>query len=276
MDANTRTGGSASRLATTTAPGCDRAHPTRVGGELYGYPDRRAVNALVGVDAKADGVQVDRHGRRRGNPRADFCGGYSWCIRLNPDVGPEGTTDPGAVKGWGVGEDGCVSGTIDEVFIEVYPQVRLESGGFRTDFTRYGAASHYYQPIRPGRNNRVLLRLPVRHEQGGNTGYVNGYVTYRGGPVPDPERNLRIRAFSLGRGPECGIEGFAASAERLQEGRSGTATYYRTPPLAAGRCGAAAQRYSIQVTCLLLPGSNRQVRHVDVTRGHGKRIDFAF
>jgi hypothetical protein len=276
MDADAKTPGPASPLPTVVAPGCDSAHPTRIGGEIYGYPDRRAVNALVAVDAKADGVQVDRHGRRRDDPRGDFCGGYSWCIRLNPDVGPEGATDPAAVREWGTGDDGCVSAKIDEVFIEVYPQVKDESGGFHTDFTRYGAASHYRQPITPGRDNRVLLRLPVRYELGGNTGYVNGYVTYRGGPVPDPERNLVIRAFTLGRGPECGVEGFAASAERLQQSRSGTATYYRTPPLAAGRCGAASQRYSIQVTCKLLPGPNRQVKHVDVAKGSRKRIDFAF
>ena len=106
---------------------------------------------------------------------------------------------------------------------------------------------------------------------------MNGYITYRGGPVPDPERNLVIRAFSLGRGPECGVEGFAASAERLGQGSAGTATYYRTPPLAAGRCGAASQRYSLQVTCKLLAGSNRrQIRHVNIVRGRGWRIDFAF
>lgn len=131
---------------------------------------------------------------------------------------------------------------IDQVFIEVYPQSRDESARFRTDFAHYGAASHYHQPIDPDRDNRVLLRLPLRFEQGGNTGDVNGYVTYRGRPVPDPERNLRIRAFSPGAGPDCGIEGFAASAEKLQQASAGTATYYRTPPLAAGRCGAASQR----------------------------------
>jgi hypothetical protein len=276
MEANARTVGAASPLTTTLAPGCDGAHPTRISGEIHGYPDGRAVNALIGVDAHAGGVQVDRHGRRRGDPRAEFCGGYSWCVRVNPDLGPEGSSDPGAVREWGTGEDACCAALVDEVFIEVYPQARDDAGGFHTDFARYGAACHYYQPIRPGRRNRVLLRLPVRFEQGGNTGYVNGYVTYRGGPVPDPERNLRIRAFSLGRGPECGVEGFAASAERLEPSRSGTATYYRTPPLAAGRCGAASQRYSIQVTCKLPPRPNRQVRHVDVAKGSRIRVDFAF
>jgi hypothetical protein len=276
MNANAKTAASRAALPMAVAAGCDGAHPTRLGGEIYGHPDRRAVNALIGVDAHADGVQVDRHGRRRGDPRAEFCGGYSWCVRVNPDVGPEGTEDPAAVRVWGTGEDGCCSAAIDEVFIEVYPQVQYEPGSFRTNFTRYGEASHYRQPIRPGRDNRVLLRLPLRYELGGNTGYVSGYVTFQGRPVRDPERNLVIRAFSLGSGPECGIEGFAASAERLQPGSSGTATYYRTPPLAAGRCGQASQRYSIQVTCKLAPEPNRQVRHVDVVKSRGKRVDFAF
>jgi hypothetical protein len=64
MDAS-RTGGSASPLAAAPAlaPGCDGAYPTRISGEPYGYPDRRALGALIGIDAHADAVQVDRHGR---------------------------------------------------------------------------------------------------------------------------------------------------------------------------------------------------------------------
>src|SRR5262249_4351978 len=77
-------------------------------------------------------------------------------------------------------------------------------------------------------DNQVGLRLPLRDELGGNTGYVNGYITLDGGPVPDPASNLVIRAFTLGRGPECGVEGLAASAERLATSSSGLATYYRT------------------------------------------------
>jgi len=256
--------------------GCDSARPTRIGGRLYGHPDNRAVNALIGVDAKAGGVQVDQDGRPRNDPAADFCDGYSWCIRVNPDFGPDGTTDLSAVKVWGTGGDGCASATIDQVFIEIYPQVQYEPNKFRTDFTRYGAAAHYYQPIIPGQNNQLLLRLPLRAEQGGNTGYVHGYITFHGGPVPDPHSNLVIRAFSHGRGPECGVEGFAASAERLAQSSSGTATYYRIPPLAGGRCGATSQRYSIKVTCKLSPGSGPVTKHVDITRGVGKRIDFVF
>jgi hypothetical protein len=272
-------GGSVPALALSNAPGCDSAHPTRIGGEIYGFPDRRAINAIIGVDAKANGVQVDRDGRKRGDPRAHFSGGYSWSIRVNPEIGPEGTTDPGAERFWGLGEEGCASAKIDQVFIEIYPQVQFEPGRFRTDFTRYGAASHYHQPIRSGRRNWVLLRLPVRNEQDGqhgNTGYVDGFITFQGRPVRDPEENLVIRAWSHGRGPECGVKGFAASAETLRLNRRGTATYYRTPPLAAGRCGEASQRYSIQVTCKLLSGPNRKTQHAEVAKGRHRTRSFKF
>jgi hypothetical protein len=265
--------GSVPALALSNAPGCDSAHPTRICGEIYGYPDRRAVNAIIGVEAKANGKPVDRHGRPLQRP------GYSWSIRVNPQVGPEGTTDPSAQRLWGLGEEGCVSAKIDQVFIEIYPQVQDEPGHVQTDWTRYGGASHYYQPIRPGRRNWVLLRLPVRNDQDerhGNTGYVDGLITFRGRPVPDPKDNLVIRAWSHGRGPECGVKGFAASAEILRPNRQGTATYYRTPPLAAGRCGAVSQRYSIQITCKLLSGANRKTQHAEITKGRHRTRSFKF
>jgi hypothetical protein len=95
-------------------------------------------------------------------------------------------------------------------------------------------------------------------------------------PVPNPKDNLVIRAWSHGRGPECGVKGFAASAETLQLNRQGTATHYRTPPLAAGRCGATSQHYSIQITCKLLSGPNRKTQRADITKGGQKRLNFSF
>jgi hypothetical protein len=116
-------------------------------------------------------------------------------------------------------------------------------------------------------------------ELGGNTGYVNGYITANGGPVPNPTSpttGLRIRAFPLGSGPECGVKGFAASAEQLATSGSGTATFYRTPPLAGGRCGAATQAYSLQVDWLQPNPDQCQVRHIDIADGRGIRVDFVF
>jgi hypothetical protein len=63
MDAS-RTGDRLSaRRGARPRPGVRRRLPTRIIGELYGYPDRRALAALIGIDAHADAVQVDRHGR---------------------------------------------------------------------------------------------------------------------------------------------------------------------------------------------------------------------
>ena len=255
--------------ASAVVPGCDSAHPTRIGGGLYGYPDDRALNALIGVDAhRSDGQQVNRDGAVIDTT------GYSWVVHVNPELPPEGSSDPRARRDWNDPVLQCVAANVAEVFLEVYP--RRPPNGSVTDFTRYGEAAHYRQRVTSNADNQVLLRLPVRDEQGGNTGYVNGYVTANGGPVTDPARNLRIRAFPLGSGPECGVEGFAASAEQLATSGSGTSTFYRTPPLAGGRCGAATQTYSLQVTWLQPSSPQRQVRYVDVADGRGLRVDFKF
>jgi hypothetical protein len=260
-------GGPMAPAALAVVPGCDSAHPTRIGGGLYGYPDTRALNALIGVDAKnKDGQKVNRDGT------VITTKGYSWVVRVNPELPPEGSSDPRLRRDWNDPVLQCVSANVREVFLEVYP--RRPPNGSVTDFTRYGEAAHYRQQITPGADNQILLRLPVRDEQGGNTGYVNGYITANGGPVADPTHNLRIRAFPLGSGPECGVEGFAASAEQLQTSSSGTATYYRTPPLAGGRCGAATQTYSLHVDWL--QHDQCQVRHVDIADGRGIRVDFVF
>jgi|Tabmets5t2r1_1033131.scaffolds.fasta_scaffold13616_1 hypothetical protein len=255
--------------ASAVVPGCDSAHPTRIGGGLYGYPDNRALNALIGVDAKnANGQRVNRDGT------VISTAGYSWVVHVNPELPPQGSTDPGARRDWNDPVLQCASANVRQVFLEVYP--RRPPNGSVTDFTRFGGAAHYRQPITPNADNQILLRLPVRDEQGGNTGYVNGYITANGGPVANPTTNLRIRAFPTASGPECGVEGFAASAEQLATSGSGTATFYRTPPLAGGRCNAATQEYSLQVTWLQPNPDQMQCRHVNIADGRGVRVDFVF
>jgi hypothetical protein len=218
--------------ALAVAPGCDSAHPTRIGGGLYGYPDTRALNALIGVDAKnASGQKVNRDGTPISTP------GYSWVIHVNPELPPEGSSDPQIRRDWNDPVLQCVSAQVRQVFLEVYP--RRPPNGSATDWTRYGEAAHYRQPITSGADNQ-------------------------------------IRAFPLESGPECGVEGFTASAEQLQPSSSGTATFYRTPPLAGGRCGAATQTYSLQVTWLQPNPDQRQVRHVNIADGRGTRVDFVF
>jgi len=170
-----------------------------------------------------------------------------------------------------------VDGSVVQLSIEVYPKIRINRYALRTDFSRYGAAAHYYQPVTPGATTRVDLRLPASWEvAGGNTGWVAGYLTYRGAAIP-PERITRVRAFTTGRGPECGVEGFAAGATELAVTQDGTATRYKVSFLAAGRCGLAAQRYSQQIDCLC-DGSHRiSISHlVVIARGRETRHDLAF
>jgi len=257
------TGSPALASASAIAPGCTAAQPTRIGGALYGYPDNRALDSIIGVETKnAAGATVDLTG-------APHAQGYTYIERTNPTLPATGSDTEGS-KTWG---GVCVAANIVETFIEVYP--KGEDG--ITDKSRYGEAAHYYQPVTPGADNQVGLRLPVRHELGGNTGYVNGYLTH-GGHRIDPALITRVRAFTHGRGPECGVEGLAASADQLGFSASLDATYYRIDALAAGRCGAATQTYTIYLDCKCGTGGAviTQSRVVDVTNGGGLRVDIAF
>ena len=86
--------------------------------------------------------------------------GYSWTVRVNSSLPPDGSTDPGARRDWNDPVNGCVSSRVTQVFLEIYPK---NSAGV-TDFVRYGEASHYYQPITVGADNQILLRLPATWE----------------------------------------------------------------------------------------------------------------
>lgn len=206
--------------------------------------------------------------------------GYSWTVRVNSSLPPDGSTDPGARRDWNDPVNGCVSSRVTQVFLEIYPK---NSAGV-TDFVRYGEASHYYQPITVGADNQILLRLPATWEAaGGNTGWVNGYITYRGGlPVGFDPNNpsatvSRVRAFTHGRGPECGVEGFSASATALAKSQSMAAIYYKISYLAGGRCGTASQRYTIYVDCRCDGVHTATLaREVDIVTGTGKRVDLPF
>jgi len=249
--------------AAAVAPGCTAAQPTKLGGQIFGYPDNRALDAIIGVETKdAAGNTVDLTG-------APHAQGYTYIQRVNPDL-PATGSDTGGTKAWG---GVCMSAKIVETFIEMYPK----GPDGVTDKSRYGEGAHYYQPITVGADNEVGLRLPLRHELGGNTGYVNGYLTH-GGHRIDPALITRVRAFTQGRGPECGVEGLAASADQLGYSASLDATYYRIDALAGGRCGAATQRYTLYLDCKC--GANgatiTQSRVVDVADGGGLRVDIAF
>jgi hypothetical protein len=252
------------RVVTAIATGCDVAHPTFVGGAIYGS-DGRSLNAQIGVDhLDANGVKVDADG-------VPVTGAYSWIQRVNPSFPPEGQADQSGARTWGR----CITSKVREVFVEIYPK---DPAGI-TNHARYGGAAHYRQPVTiGGDNNSILLRLPTTFEAAdGNTGSVNGYITYRGHQVPT-QHITRVRAFTTGSGPECGIEGFKPSATELAPSGSLDATYYRISYLAGGRCGATSQRYSLYVDCTTFCGSGTRTlqRYVDISKGTRPRVDFAF
>lgn len=245
------------------AAGCTAAQPTRLDGPIFGYPDNRAVDAIIGVETQdASGHTVDLTG-------APHAHAYTYIQRVNPTLPATGSDTEGS-KTWG---GVCMSSVITEVFIELYPK---DPDG-TTDKVRYGEASHYYQPITVGRDNQVGLRLPLRYELGGNTGYVNGYLTH-GGHRIDPSLITRVRAFSHGRGPDCGVEGLAASADQLGYSASLDATYYRVDALAGGRCGASSQGYTLYIDCKC--GTNgaviTQSRAIAISQAAGIRVDIGF
>ena len=72
------------------------------------------------------------------------------------------------------------------------------------------------------------------------------------------------------------MEGFAASAERLGPSGSGRATYYRTPPLAGGRCATTSSATRIKVSLQVRAGIEHDDQGHQYHGGRGRRIDFAF
>ncbi len=262
--------------ALAVAPGCPSDHPTAIGGSIYGYPDNYSLNAMIGFDMKAGSRTVNKDGVPPTTP------GYGYIDTVNPTLPTTGSGDLGLDRHWGRGDGTaslCVSGTIDSIYLEVYPRSPTGLGGvLQTDKSRYGGSAHYRQPITPGANNQIALRLPLSDDLGGNTGLVNGYLTYNGGPIPAADIT-RTRAFTLGGGPDCGVEGFSAGADELGLSTSGTRTWYKIDRLAGGRCGAAAQRYSIQIDC----GNGfcgaplvTMSREIDVADGAGVALSYDF
>lgn len=270
--------------AHAVAPGCTSSRPTAIGGGIFGYPDNRSLNALIGVDLHAGTTDVYADGS------PNTTGGYSYSESVNKELPPEGTTATvGYERIWGdpgqVDEYLCIAANVTQVFIEVYPRRRdAVTGGMVTDKSRYGEASHYRQPITSGATNTINLRLPLRHELGGNTGYVNGYITYNGRPVPDPLvpgdpnriAHVRVWPATTTSGPQCGVEGFSADYDTLGLSGSGAATFYRVDALAGGRCGAVSQSYRIDVYCDC-DGQRRVLsRPVEIEQDRGDRVDFGF
>ena len=258
----------------TVAPGCTTARPSYVGGTLVGVPDGRALDAHIGVTVgykTTSGFVVLDPGGGPGDPAL---AGYSWIDHLNPTVPATGTTDPAAQRTWGM----CVAATVRLFYAEVYPKApSSDPATQRTDKSRYGSTAYYSGTVTVGQRLNVGLRAPVTFQAGaGNTGGVQGYITYKG--VPVPAANItRVRAFP-GPGATCGVEGYSAAADQLLTAAGPVRTYYRLDYLAGGQCGATSQAYSFQVTCAAVCGAAGRtfVRQISVRKGQWPRFDVAF
>jgi hypothetical protein len=76
------------------APGCTAAQPTRLGGQIAGYPDNRAVDPIIGVETRdAAGNTIDPAGTVRPH-------GYTYVQRVNPTL-PATGSDIAGTRLWG-------------------------------------------------------------------------------------------------------------------------------------------------------------------------------
>jgi hypothetical protein len=254
--------------ALETPDDCTGERPTWIGGTIFGYPDNRSLNALIGVDHKdGTGAKIDEYGVPCGT--AKCCGGYAWCFHVNPSLPAEGSPDATLEQKWGK----CVTSKVTEAFIELYPK---DPAG-KTSLARYGEAAHHYQPITPGKPNDIVLRLPLAYEideKQGNTGNIDGYVTCAGKPVA-PTDVTRVRAWSEDPGPDCGVQGFSASAHVLETDAAGK-TYYRIDYLAGGQCNAAFQHYRLYMDVNCGGQKLTQKKYADIVKGKTLHVDWAF
>lgn len=256
--------------AFAVAPGCTSTRPTAIGGALYGYPDDYSLDALVGMDlANSSNQKVDIDGN------VITVASYSYVDRVNPTL-PASGQPSGGDRTWGQnGTTGylCVSAAVVTGFFEVYPK---DPDG-TTDKVRYGEAADQWDPISPGAVNTYDLRLPLRHDLGGNTGDINGYITY-GGHRVDPSA-IVMRVWPNDQGTACGVQGFSTSADSVGYSGSLDATYYLIRALAGGQCWADSQSYRVYAYCYTVCGASRRtIEHtpVYVANGARPRVDFAF
>jgi hypothetical protein len=253
------------------------AQPTYVGGTINGYTDGRALDVHLGVwvgSSDATGAYVATL-YPDGTPTGPDAG-YSWIDKLNPTVAAGGTTDPAATNVWGA----CVSSAVTRFDVEVYPKAPQDPDPTVpqvTDKSRYASVAYYRGAVTPGTSTNLALRVPVVYQDGGgNTGGLQGYITYNGAYVP-ASAITRVRAFP-GDGAACGIRGFSAAADQLTTASGPDRTYYRMDYLVAGQCGSVAQHYSLQLTCHLYCGATDRDFKSDVAikRGITPRFDIHF
>jgi hypothetical protein len=261
------------------APGCTPDKPTFIGGTFVGYPDNRALDGHIGVsvgykDSTGKFHDVIEDGSPIPNP-----GNYSYVEHMNSTL-PATGSDVG-IRNWGR----CVAPNVTTFYFEGYPKDPPDLNDpkhntietQKTDKIRYGTSAYYNGTVTAGQTLNVLLRLPVTYEAGGgNTGGIQGYITYHGQYVPK-ENITSVRAFP-GSGVTCGVEGYSAAADSLTTSTNPNRTYYKLNYLAGGQCGATVQYYSFQMTCITVCGVARKtfVKRIGITKGLIPRFDVAF
>lgn len=270
--------------ALAAAPGCPSTHPTSITGNIYGGGDNYSVGVLVGMDfLDASGQRVDYNGV----PKTST---YGYVDNVNPSLTALGSSDTTSYeRRYGAnGSDAplCVSGVITKAYFELYPK----TNGV-TDKRRYGSAAEQGFTVTPGVANVLKdLRPPLRSDVDtrGNTGAVNGYVTYNGGRLPTTS-DWKVKVWPVpNSGPGCGIHGFAASSDvvsgysdntataidesRLPVASSGTSNYYVVDALAGGQCGATSQEYRLD---LYRDNVTLIRKTIYVSKGTRPRVDIA-
>lgn len=259
--------------AQAIAPGCSSARPTAITGSVFAYGgtyNNWTVDVLVGIDlTNASGTKVDVNGHAHSS-------GFSYVDTVNktlaqPGVssGPDRTIGANAADGNGVL---CVASSIKYVFFELFPK---ENTGI-TSKAYFGGSNDAHMTVNAGKTNTYALRLPTIHSYGGNTGDVNGYVTYKKHKV-NPS-NLVFRVWPFDGGSACGVQGFSAAADNIGYSSSRDATYYLIQSLAGGQCGAKTQRYRIFATCKSVCGSSSvtKIVFIDISNGGRLRADISF
>lgn len=239
--------------AQAIAPGCTSARPTSISGTAYGYPDGRNLNVGLGFDL------IDAAGHRVRPDGTASGGGYSFTVWMNRTLAATGGTS--GSRGYA---PVCVASNVRSVWLEAYPK---DSTG-HTSKVRYGEANAQAIALRVGAaNTNVGARLPLLHQFGGNTGDVNGYITYRGHSVSATA--LSIRVWPITTAASCGVHGFSAGADVAGHSTSRDATYYRVIGLAGGQCGQASQSYRLFITCYSVCGASSRtaVQYVSIFNG---------
>lgn len=253
------------------AAGCSTARPTAISGTIRGFSGEYhnwSVNVLIGIDLlNSSNQKVDVNGNVT-------TAGYSYTDKVNPNLTPPGSASVldqtfGANSADGNGVL-CVSSKVKTAWFELYP--KKVSGS--TDKTYYGGANDQRMAVKANSLNTYNLRLPTSRSHGGNTGNINGYLSYKKHGI-NPS-NIQLRVFPVSTGTACGVQGFSAGADTNDQGSS--KNYYKILNIAGGQCNAKNQKYKLIATCKSVCGSTSKTltKYVYVENSGNPRVDVSF